>query len=125
MLYKLDLNLVCGRDKTLVCDHSNESYSAVHSCGTVYYAVQGKTLVSDHSKGRCLAVFSYGSVTPAVQGACCFRLFKPPILLQSKRKLYSPVELSYKPELRISILGENVENYFVYRTCSQTTACYN
>ena len=28
-------------DKTLVCDHSYESYSAVLSCGTVYYAVQG------------------------------------------------------------------------------------
>ncbi len=28
-------------DKTLVCDHSNESYWAVLSCGTVYYAVQG------------------------------------------------------------------------------------
>ena len=28
-------------DKTLVCDHSNESYCAVLSCGTVYCAVQG------------------------------------------------------------------------------------
>ena len=28
-------------DETLVCDHSNESYRAVPSCGTVYYAVQG------------------------------------------------------------------------------------
>ena len=28
-------------DETLVCDHSNESYWAVLSCGTVYYAVQG------------------------------------------------------------------------------------
>ena len=43
-------------DETLVCDHSNESYSAVLSCGTVYYAVQGgsnlsldETLVCDHS----------------------------------------------------------------------------
>ena len=25
----------------LKCDHSNESYRAVLSCGTVYYAVQG------------------------------------------------------------------------------------
>ena len=25
----------------LKCDHSNESYCAVLSCGTVYYAVQG------------------------------------------------------------------------------------
>ena len=28
-------------DETIVCDHSNESYWAIHSCGTVYYAVQG------------------------------------------------------------------------------------
>ena len=28
-------------DETLVCDHSNESYCAVLSCGTVYYAGQG------------------------------------------------------------------------------------
>ena len=28
-------------DKILKCDHSNESYWAVYSCGTVYYAVQG------------------------------------------------------------------------------------
>ena len=27
-------------DETLECDHSNESYWAVLSCGTVYYAVQ-------------------------------------------------------------------------------------
>ena len=28
-------------DETLVCDHLNQSYGAVLSCGTVYYAVQG------------------------------------------------------------------------------------
>ena len=28
-------------DQILKCDHSNESYCAVLSCGTVYYAVQG------------------------------------------------------------------------------------
>jgi len=27
---------------TLVCDHSSESFWAVLSCGTVYYAVQGR-----------------------------------------------------------------------------------
>ena len=27
--------------ETLVCNHSNESYRAVLSCGTVYYTVQG------------------------------------------------------------------------------------
>ena len=28
-------------NEILWCDHSNESYSAVLSCGTVYYVVQG------------------------------------------------------------------------------------
>ena len=28
-------------DGILKCDHSNESYRAVLSCGVVYYAVQG------------------------------------------------------------------------------------
>ena len=28
-------------DEILECGHSNESYWAVLSCGTVYYAVQG------------------------------------------------------------------------------------
>ena len=40
MLYKvaLPLNSV---DEILKCDHSNESYWAVLSCGATYYAVQG------------------------------------------------------------------------------------
>ena len=40
MLYKVILTFK-SVDETLVCDHSNESYWAVFSCGTVYYAVQG------------------------------------------------------------------------------------
>ena len=40
MLYKVILTFK-SVDKTLVCDHSNESYCAVLSCGTVYCAVQG------------------------------------------------------------------------------------
>ena len=39
MLYKMVL-IFKSVDETLVCDHSNESYWAVLSCGTVYYAVQ-------------------------------------------------------------------------------------
>ena len=41
MLYKVVLTFLESVDKTLVCDHSNESYRAVRLCGTVYYAVQG------------------------------------------------------------------------------------
>ena len=40
MLYKVVLTFEFV-DEILKCDHSNESYSAVLSCGTVYYAVQG------------------------------------------------------------------------------------
>ena len=34
-------------DEILKCDHSNESYWAVLSCGTVYYAVQGGSSNND------------------------------------------------------------------------------
>ena len=40
MLYKVVLTFE-SVDKILWCYHSNESYWAVLSCGTVYYAVQG------------------------------------------------------------------------------------
>jgi len=40
MLYKVLLTFK-SVDEAVVCDHSNESYWAVLSCGTVYYAVQG------------------------------------------------------------------------------------
>ena len=56
MPYKVVLSFK-SVDETLVCDHSNESYSGVLPCGTVYYAVQevlpfesvDETLVCDHS----------------------------------------------------------------------------
>ena len=40
MLYKVVLTFE-SVDEILKCDHSNESYWAVLSCGTVYYALQG------------------------------------------------------------------------------------
>ena len=40
MLYKVVLTFE-SVDEILWCDHSNESYWAILSCGTVYYAVQG------------------------------------------------------------------------------------
>ena len=39
MLYKVALTFEYV-DEILKCDHSNESYWAVLSCGAVYYAVQ-------------------------------------------------------------------------------------
>ena len=40
MLYKVLLTLE-SVGEIIKCDHSNESYRAVLSCGTVYYAVRG------------------------------------------------------------------------------------
>ena len=40
MLYKMVLTFE-SVDEILKCDHSNESYWAVLSCGAVYYAVRG------------------------------------------------------------------------------------
>ena len=40
MLYKVVLTFE-SMDEILKCDHSNESFRAVLSCGAVYYAVQG------------------------------------------------------------------------------------
>jgi len=40
MLYKVVLTFE-SVGEILKCDHSNESYWAVLSCGAVYYAVQG------------------------------------------------------------------------------------
>ena len=43
MLYKVVLTFE-SVGEILKCDHSNESYWAVLSCGTVYYAAQGSRL---------------------------------------------------------------------------------
>ena len=43
MLYKVVLTFE-SVNEILKCDHSKESYWAVLSCGTVYYAVQGVTI---------------------------------------------------------------------------------
>ena len=56
MLYKVVLTFE-SVDEILKCDHSNESYWAVLSCGAVYNAVQGgsniesvnEILTCDHS----------------------------------------------------------------------------
>ena len=40
MLYRVVLTFE-SVDRILKCDHPNESYWAVLSCGAVYYAVQG------------------------------------------------------------------------------------
>ena len=42
MLYEVVLTFE-SVDELLKCDHSNESYWAVLSCGAVHYAVQGNS----------------------------------------------------------------------------------
>jgi len=69
MLYKVVL-IFESVDEILKCDHSNESYWAVLSCGTVYFAVQGgskfesvdKILKFDHANESYWAVLSCGTV---------------------------------------------------------------
>jgi len=58
MLYKVVL-ILTSVDETLVGGHSNESYWAVSSCGTVYYAVQGGSNVK--SMHESLAVIMWQS----------------------------------------------------------------
>ena len=55
MLYKVVLTFK-SVDETLVCDHSNESYWAVRSCGTVYYAVQGGCNIEVWMKPQCVTI---------------------------------------------------------------------
>jgi len=62
MLYKVVLTFE-SVDEILKCDHSNESYWAVLSCGAVYYVLQ-----SDHSNPSYWTVFYHGTVYYAVQG---------------------------------------------------------
>ena len=60
--------------ETLVCDHSNESYWGVLSCGIIYYAVQGgsnsmpvdETLLCDHSDESYWEVLSCGTAQGGV-----------------------------------------------------------
>ena len=47
MLYQVVLTFK-SVDETLVCDHSNESFWAVLSCSTVYYALQGGRITSNY-----------------------------------------------------------------------------
>ena len=49
MLYKVVLTILYVNE-ILWCDHSNESYWAVLSCGTVYYAVYGGSSNNDKKK---------------------------------------------------------------------------
>ena len=60
-------------DEILECDHSNESYQAVLSCGAVYYAYKMVlTFQCDHSNESYQAVLSCSTVYYAVQSGSLF-----------------------------------------------------
>ena len=75
MLYKVVLTFEAV-DEILKCDHSNESYWAVLSCGAIYYAVQGGSTFEsvdeipkcDHSNESYGAVLCCGAVLCVVWG---------------------------------------------------------
>ena len=79
ILYKVVLFFE-SMDEILKCDHSNESYWAVLSCGTVYYAVQDiltfesvdEILKCDHSNESYWALLSCCTVYYAVQDVSTF-----------------------------------------------------
>jgi len=74
MLYKV-VPTFLPVDKILKCDHANENYWSVLSCGAVYYAVQGgsfalveEILKCDYSNEGYLAAPYCATVCFAVQG---------------------------------------------------------
>ena len=70
MLYKVVLTFE-SVNEIVKCNHSNKSYWAVLTCGTIYYAVQGslsfeavdEILKCDQLNERYWEVLSYGSLT--------------------------------------------------------------
>ena len=79
VLYKVDLTFE-SVDEILNCDHSNEYYWAILSCGAVYYAAHGgsifwvyeRNLRRGNSNESYWAVLSCGAVYYSVQGGSRF-----------------------------------------------------
>ena len=72
MLYKVVLTFE-SVDEILKCDHSNESYWAVLSCGTVYYAVQGGSTFWGVDEILKCALSSEISLGVFLSGVICFQ----------------------------------------------------
>ena len=114
--------------KILYCDHSNESYWAVLSCGTVYYAVQGgsnfwvcdEILKCDHSNESYWAVLSCGTVYNAVQCGSNFWVWLKSWIVTIQGKAffqYFPVVLSimvYKVVLTFWACGWNDSVFWMF-----------
>ena len=72
MLYKVVLTFE-SVDEILWCDHSNESYWVVLSCGTVYYAVQGGSTFWGVDEILKCALSSKISLGVFLSGVICFQ----------------------------------------------------
>ena len=76
MLYKVVLTFE-SVDEILKCDHSNKSYWAVLSCGTVYYALYGGSSKNDKKKMIPVLYQNHAIMPPrhsVDHGLCPFQL---------------------------------------------------
>ena len=75
MLYKAAFE---SMDEILNCDHSNESYWAALSCGTVYYVVRlVLTFRSKDETSKCYYEMHESSLAVLSFEAFCFSTFFP------------------------------------------------
>ena len=104
MLYKVVLTFE-SVDEILWCDHWNESYWAVLSCGTVYYAAKvvltfeslDEILWYDHSNKSYWVVLSCGTFYYAVQGGSNFYVCRgnPMVWPLPMKPLSKGIEVSF------------------------------
>ena len=91
-----------------MCDHSNESYSAVLPCGTVYYAVQGdERLVCDHSNGKAIEQYFHVILFIMLYIACSAGVFwrvrlikREPSWIQTRKRLGEKVNMEANSNIR-------------------------
>ena len=82
MLYKVDLTFK-SVDETIVCDHSNESYWAVLSCGTDYYAVQGRSNFKSVDKTLKCVTIQMKAIEQCLHVVLLITLFKVALTFKS------------------------------------------
>ena len=127
MLYQVFLTFK-SVDEILWCEHSNVSYWAVLSCGTVHYAVQqggsnfwvwsvDEILKCDHSNESYWAVLSCGAVHYAEQGVSQFEsvesYWATVVLFISLYK----VLLTFESVDEILWCDHSIESYWVVLSC--------
>ena len=112
MLYKV-VQTFKSVDEILQCNHSNESYWAALSCGTVYYAVQGSSNVWVSGRNPKVWPFKWKLLSSTFLLyclLCCTRWFKLlnlwmksySVTIQMKAtKQYFPVVLFIMPDYAV------------------------